>query len=177
MEAWLPVAGHEGRYEVSDRGRVRSLARVNRMGRRVPGRIRRCYRDARGYLTLDLWKDNEKQRAYVHRLVCESFNGPQPSEAEFLVRHLDDNPANNDPANLAWGTPQDNTDDLLRNKGHWRRVRSHCLHGHPFSGTNLRIQTKPNGKTRRVCVTCVRDRNVAAWRRERERRSNAEASA
>ncbi|MFV1484510.1 MULTISPECIES: HNH endonuclease signature motif containing protein [unclassified Phaeobacter] len=43
----------------------------------------------------------------VHRLVCEAFHGPSPSEKS-VVMHLDENPANNRPDNLAWGTQKEN---------------------------------------------------------------------
>ena len=38
-EKWLPVPGYEGRYEVSDLGRVRSIARTDLYGRPVPEKI------------------------------------------------------------------------------------------------------------------------------------------
>lgn len=43
QELWRPVDGWTGYYEVSDRGRVRSVARVVTMSnshrRRIPGRV------------------------------------------------------------------------------------------------------------------------------------------
>lgn len=47
----------------------------------------------------------------VHQLVCEAFHGPKPPEPEIglvVVMHLDENSANNRPANLAWGTQKQN---------------------------------------------------------------------
>jgi hypothetical protein len=50
---------------------------------------------------------------YIHRAVCELFNGPG---AEGLhCRHLDCDKFNNAAANLAWGTPQENVEDGIRN--------------------------------------------------------------
>lgn len=43
----------------------------------------------------------------VHQLVCEAFNGPKPFDGA-VVMHLDENPANNRPDNLAWGTQKEN---------------------------------------------------------------------
>lgn len=42
----------------------------------------------------------------VHRLVCEAFNGP-PGPGQVCM-HLDENPFNNLPHNLAWGTQKEN---------------------------------------------------------------------
>jgi hypothetical protein len=53
-----------------------------------------------------------KLKTYVHVLVCEAFHGPRPDGAQ--VRHLDGNRFNNTPSNLAWGTPQENSDDKRR---------------------------------------------------------------
>jgi hypothetical protein len=43
----------------------------------------------------------------VARLVCEAFNGPQPSDKP-VTMHLDENSRNNLPDNLAWGTQKQN---------------------------------------------------------------------
>lgn len=40
-----------------------------------------------------------KKTFKVHRLVCEAFNGPPPSQTS-IVLHLDENPSNNRPENL-----------------------------------------------------------------------------
>lgn len=43
----------------------------------------------------------------VHRLICEAFHGPKPFDGA-VVMHMDENPANNRPSNLKWGTQQEN---------------------------------------------------------------------
>jgi hypothetical protein len=55
------------------------------------------------------------RRTHIHRLVAEGFicHSPFPRAC---VRHLDGNPRNNLPSNLAWGTYKDNEDDK-RNHG------------------------------------------------------------
>jgi len=45
----------------------------------------------------------------VHRLVCAAHCGPPPTPAHSQVHHLDGNPSDNRPENLAWATPSDNT--------------------------------------------------------------------
>lgn len=46
----------------------------------------------------------------VHTLVCSAFYGSSPF-AGAQVRHLDGNPLNNEPSNLAWGTQAENWSD------------------------------------------------------------------
>jgi hypothetical protein len=52
-------------------------------------------------------------RVYLHRAVCELFNGPPPVDLPHC-RHLDCEATNNDASNLAWGTPAENVADSVR---------------------------------------------------------------
>jgi hypothetical protein len=53
-----------------------------------------------------------QERVYLHRAVCELFNGP-PKDLPHC-RHLDGNAKNCAADNLAWGTAADNMQDMLR---------------------------------------------------------------
>lgn len=113
MERWLPIAGHEGRYEVSDQGRVRSLRMVNGVvdrPRKYP-LILAASLDGRGYPTVTLAKCNAKETRRVHVLVAETFLGPRPFG--FVVRHIDGDSLNARLANLAYGTPAENEADKV----------------------------------------------------------------
>ncbi|WP_227026939.1 HNH endonuclease [Corallococcus soli] len=48
----------------------------------------------------------------VHQLVADAFHGPCPVGQQ--VRHLDGDPTNNVPCNLAYGTALDNAADRTR---------------------------------------------------------------
>ena len=112
IENWRDIPGLEGRYLVSDLGRVRSLVR--------PRILRPAY-DNRGALVVSLpcKRFASGYRATkVHLLVLRAFVGPCPSGQK--GRHLDGNPYNNALSNLAYGTPQDNMDDRER---HGRTAR------------------------------------------------------
>lgn len=61
----------------------------------------------------------DTKRHYVHRLVAEAFLD-NPDNLP-IVRHLDDDPSNNCLDNLAWGTTQDNHDDMVRNNHDFRK--------------------------------------------------------
>ena len=115
VENWLPVVGHEGCYEVSDLGRVRSLDRMVPHGRggglRLrKGQILRPGRKPSGHLSVALGKGNS---ADVHVLVLTAFRGPAPQG--FWGLHSDDNPTNNVLSNLRWDTPGANLIDAVRN--------------------------------------------------------------
>jgi len=111
-ERWLPVLDLVGRYEVSDRGRVRALF-VAGKGAYQPGRILRPWKTGRGYRAVGLVAaDGFKWRVPVHRLVLETFVGPCPAGMEAL--HLDNDRTNNALDNLRWGTHLENIRDRER---------------------------------------------------------------
>lgn len=66
------------------------------------------------YLAIDMHTDSgERVRRYLHRTICELFNGPPPFP-DAVCRHLDGNNQSNAATNLAWGTHQENADDTIR---------------------------------------------------------------
>jgi hypothetical protein len=109
-ELWRDIPGYEGRYQVSDHGRVRSVdhrvrlvARGTETTRLVRGRVLKPGPQKSGHLTVALGKGNSKQ---VHAMVLLAFVGPYPAEQEVL--HLDDDPTNNRLGNLEYGTRSQN---------------------------------------------------------------------
>ena len=104
---WRDVTGFDG-YQISDNGEVRSFIN-NRHGVGAKSRILKPTSNKHGYDTVCLGRGNRK---LVHRLVAEAYI-PNPDGLP-LVRHLDDNPKNNNYSNLAWGTQADNMQDCVR---------------------------------------------------------------
>lgn len=166
-ERWLPITGWEGRYEVSDHGRVRSLDSTDRNGRFREGRILRAFKNADGYPRIGLHLDGQCWQREVHALVAEAFIGPRPDGME--VCHGDGNPANAHVGNLRYGTHSENEFDKVRLGTHHQAVKTHCAAGHPFAGDNLYIT--PQGF--RECRTCNRE----AARRYKIRKQQRLASA
>jgi len=109
-ERWLPVAGWEGLYEVSDLGRVRSIPRQTPSGVRG-GSILRGAANAGGYWTVSLIRRSRQETWRVHHLVMAAFVGPQPDG--MVVRHGRSGKLDNSLANLCYGTHQQNSDDQL----------------------------------------------------------------
>jgi len=127
-ERWLPILGWEGRYEVSDLGRVRSLARiVPTSGRRVRRHDPRILRpvSTHGYLAVHL---SDKPRwvatLYVHRLVAEAFIGPIPPGHD--IDHLDFDRGDNRAVNLSITSRAENIGRSRRN-GRMPRGESHGI--------------------------------------------------
>lgn len=112
-ERWVDIHGYEGRYAVSDHGRVKSLSRFRR-GRAggmvpVPEKIMRLTakkRSANGrtlpYLEVKLRdgspRDIRCKSFLVHRLVAQAFIGELFDGAQ--VDHMDGDHSNNHCGNL-----------------------------------------------------------------------------
>lgn len=115
-EAWLPVPGFEGCYEVSSLGRVRSLSRVVRAkdGRnlRLAGRILTTHPNRNGYPNITLYRGGRSYPREVHRLVCRAFHGEPPEGHQ--AAHDDGVRSNCRADNLSWKTISENSRDRRR---------------------------------------------------------------
>lgn len=105
-EEWRPVVGYEGVYEVSDRGRVRSLPRTDARGRWRKGCVLRPGISGGGYLQVNLWIDRGHVPRKVHHLVLGAFVGPRPDGHE--TNHKNGRKADNALTNLEYVTPSAN---------------------------------------------------------------------
>lgn len=96
-EEWLEIAGYDGKYQVSNLGRVKSLFGKERI---LKSSI------SAGYHQVVLCKNGKTKHHTIHRLVAETFiqnpdNLPQ-------VNHKDENKENNCVENLEWCDPKYN---------------------------------------------------------------------
>lgn len=150
-EQWRPVAGFRaGCYEVSDRGRVRSLDKLDRRGIFHPGKVLKPDSTKDGHLRVTLCVDHARHRRFVHRLMWEAFVGPIPDG--MLIRHRNDVPDDNRLGNLDLGTVKDNVGDAIALGSHCGAA-THCPHGHRYDEANTCI--KKDG--RRSCRACARE--------------------
>jgi len=123
-EEWRDVVGFEGFYQVSNLGRIRSVARICTDGKEVKGQIRKVQGST--YLSIDLWKDGKNFNKSVHRIVAEAFL-PNPSNLP-EVNHKDSNPQNNSVDNLEWVTCSENSRHRLANQTSYKYRREvKCL--------------------------------------------------
>lgn len=102
-EEWKPIVGFESRYEVSDRGRVRSFVSRDPAG---GPRILKPRPGSNGYSRAHLTKGGKAHDRPVHRLVMAAFVGPCPATLE--VNHIDGDKANNLLTNLEYVTRSEN---------------------------------------------------------------------
>lgn len=120
-ELWRPVVGWEAQYEVSNRGRVRSLNRLvnagNRNGskrlNRIKGMVLKGTPDRDGYLKVNLrdGRGGVKTRV-VHALVAEAWIGPRP--LGYDVCHGPGGTRDNSLSNLRYDTRAANEADKRR---------------------------------------------------------------
>jgi len=107
MEKWKDIKNYEGIYQVSDLGRIKSLARNTTSG----GIIKQ--NKSRFYLSVCLSKDGYLKSFSVHRLVLSTFV-ENPKDKKY-VNHIDGNKFNNKLENLEWTTPSENKLHAIKN--------------------------------------------------------------
>lgn len=112
-EVWKFIEGYEGLYEVSNYGKILSLARKDSRGANVSQRIMKQNKNKKGYLSVGLCKDRFQIPCRVNRLVAEAFI-PNP-ENKPEVNHKDGVKDNNRVENLEWVTHQENIDHAVKN--------------------------------------------------------------
>lgn len=111
-EAWVPVPGYEGLYEVSNLGRVRSLTfRDSYGGSRLLDVPRLLTPSAERYARVTLGKEGANRAIGIHVLVATAFVGARPGGHQ--CAHLNGNAHDNRASNLAWVTPKINEQHKL----------------------------------------------------------------
>jgi hypothetical protein len=109
-ENWLPIKDYEGFYEISDHGRVRSLARVIIRSNGCAQSIRACIRKT------------PLNKVSRYSLVAAAFIGPRPPGKE--VAHRDGDPTNARLENLRYATPKENDADKIMHGTRPRGMRN-----------------------------------------------------
>lgn len=113
-EEWRPAPGWSA-YEVSSRGRVRSVDRVLADGRGAGGKLLKPSRDKDGYLYATLSDGSRRWRVHVARLVLFAFAG-WPEEPGMEACHRNGRRWDCRRANLYWGTKPENRADRERHR-------------------------------------------------------------
>ena len=140
VEIWKPVKGYEGRYEVSNLGRVKSLTH-ERTGNTIilkPSIYRHYYR-------VSLYDSNHNRKLIgIHRLVAEAFV-PNPDNKPH-VNHINELKTDNRACNLNWMTVTENN-----NHGSRTRKASLSMKGrHWYNNGEIEVNQKdcPEGFSR-----------------------------
>ena len=105
-ETWKDIRGYEGYYQVSNKGRIRSLNRTIVDSRGIKfnkkGKLLSTHKGENGYVYVSLKKNNKTRTFTVHRLVAIYF---VPNLLNLpIVNHKDEDKENNKAENLEWCT-------------------------------------------------------------------------
>ena len=105
MEVWRDILGYSGKYQVSNKGNVKSVARKRTCRvnggtiaeMKVPEKILKKWK-RNCYFLVDLWNGSKRDTRSVHILVYEAFIGK--IKKGMMIHHKDENKLNNDVENL-----------------------------------------------------------------------------
>lgn len=150
-ERWRAVAEFEGLYEVSDHGRVRTVARwveYSSGTRRFYPSITMRFSGHRGYARVSLRRGGRYYARSVHVLVALAFIGARPTPLHDCC-HGDGDASNSHVSNLRWDTKSANALDRVRHGTDHDAAKTSCPQGHLYAGANL----YRNG-TARGCQAC-----------------------
>ena len=143
MEIWKDIKGYEGLYQISNKGRVKSLG--NNKTRKE--KILSPKPKSNGYIEVKLCKKGEKPKPFlVHRLVAEHFL-PNPDNLPVVNHKIDDfkHRSDNRVENLEWCTVEYNNNYGSRNEKISKKIV--CIEtGEIFSSSKDVINRMFNGK-------------------------------
>lgn len=158
IERWVPVLGYEGKYTVSDKGRVYSLLSFRYLKPQIQNR---------GYTTYGLHKNSKKIAKKAHRLVYEGFIGA--IKDGYQINHINGIKDDNCIDNLEEVSPRENVQHYV--SGNVKKSSRFCGVTHHLNGWQAQITT--NGKQKyigwfkteieaaRAYVTYTKENNIA----------------
>tara|TARA_R110002074_G_scaffold338819_1_gene509351 strand:+ start:104 stop:592 length:489 start_codon:yes stop_codon:yes gene_type:complete len=106
MEEFRDIKGHEGSYQVSDLGNVKSLVRKGCLTEK----ILKPSNNKIAYSQVLLRKDGKTITRNIHQLVAEAFLGHTPCGYKLIVNHINFNRYDNRAENLELDTQRNNAD-------------------------------------------------------------------
>ena len=100
-EIWKDVRGYNGKYKVSNMGRVKSY-------KKRKSSILKPILNEKNYYYIELYSNGCRKKYLLHRLVLETFKGLgiYPNNC---CNHIDCDKTNNKLSNLEWCTNTENT--------------------------------------------------------------------
>lgn len=134
-EEWVDIKGFEGKYQISNTGKVKSLHYHRGNAEKIlKPRCAVKNNGAQQYYYVMLSKDNRVKCCKIHRLVAEYFV-PNVNNKPY-VNHKDGNKHNNNADNLEWVTPLEN------NLHSYNVLKKHPMRGYKYD---------KNKQSKKVC--------------------------
>ena len=185
-ELWKSIPGYEGKYEVSNKGKVRSIDHFANDGHLYKGRVLKIHKDNQGYCRVWLYHNRKTKPHLVHRLVALTFMPNINNLPE--VNHKDENKSNNSVTNLEWCNSKYNS-----NYGMRKDKVSKALKGRVFTETWKKNSSlahlgfKPSDETRQKMSEShkgkkftdehkrkISEKRIAFWKLKKEELNNEE---
>lgn len=135
-EIWKDIPGYEGKYQVSNMGRVKSLSRKIHSSNQndtfswiSKDRILKAGKHDKGnHLSVVLYKP--KRTIMIHQLVMLAFIGPCPKG--MFVLHTNGDATDNSLSNLRYDSQTENIHDVYRQGKAWKTLTSDDVGGIKF---------------------------------------------
>lgn len=130
IEIFKDIDGYDGKYKISNRGRVYSVK---------SSKYLKIAKDYHGYLFVNLCNNGKQKYKRIHRIVAETFI-PNPDNLP-EVNHKDENKENNYVENLEWCDQKYNN-----NYGTRKERMQYTLDNMDWDKTNCSRKPKTVGK-------------------------------
>lgn len=166
IEVWKDIPEYQGYYQISDRGRVKSLMRTVTVksstkypnGRSVvyKEKILNPMCDANGYLFVQLYKNDKFKSKRIHRIVAQVFL--QNPNGFSQVNHKDENKENNRVDNLEWCDAKYNVN---YGTGKYRKVRNNIpVKQYDLSGNFIKQYNSATEATKDLKIPQYRAKDI-----------------
>ncbi len=104
MENFKDIKGYENIYQVSDKGNVKSLARVigrsNGTKQKIQERILSSSVSPAGFNRVALYGNEGRELVLIHKLVAVAFLDHKPNGRSLVIKHINGNKADDNLNNL-----------------------------------------------------------------------------
>ncbi len=110
-EEWKEIDGYNGKYLVSNQGRIKSL-------KHTMARLLTAFPNNKGYYRVCLCQNGQSRYYLVSRLVAMAFCENDDPQNRTTVDHIDNDKKNNSASNLYWCSLQENVRKDWKNYGY-----------------------------------------------------------